>query len=133
MANDTGPFLNENINNLFACGQEFPLISRRKWLKLLLDSVDKAKNQLDILANDYDFSQTTENEMVRWQNSNKQTEALFYFTQNFPSLDDYIRIYDQIKIEKCPITFLFQRAHPEVFDIFKFSARSYMEHHNQVK
>ncbi len=133
LANDTGPFLREDIFTLFNCDHNFPLFSRRKWLNLLVDSKEKTNGQLAILAEKYDCSQNETNNLLRWQNTKGITEAQFSIFQDFPSLDDYIKIYKQIKIENCPVTFLFQRAHPEVFDIFRFSARTYMEHHNQVK
>ena len=133
LTNDTGPFFREDIYTLFACGQDFPALSSKKWLKLLNESGEKTKNQISLLASDHGCSQDKIDNMVRWKNSDGQIEVIFSFYQGFPSLDDYIRIFDQIKVDKCPVTFLFQRAHPDVFDIFRFTARSFMEHHNQVK
>jgi hypothetical protein len=133
LVNDTGPFLKTDFYTLFSCSKEFPKLSRKKWANLLIESEGKIKDQLGLLAENYGCLQEQIDNMVRWRNSSGQIEVLFSIYQNFPSLDDYIRHYDQIKIEKYPVTFFFQKAQSEIFDIFRFSSRSYIEHHNQIK
>ena len=100
---------------------------------LVEGSEEKVTDHLSMLAGERACFQNRSGDKVRWQNTDGHTEAMFFIFRNFPSMNDYISIYHQIKSVKCPVTFLFQRAQPGVFDIFRFSARSFIEHHNQLR
>ncbi|MCJ7681185.1 MAG: hypothetical protein MUP70_10705 [Candidatus Aminicenantes bacterium] len=130
---DKGVVLRDDIYRLFECGQDFPALSRKRWAVMLGESREKTVTQLSIVAGEHNCIQTQRDDVVQWYNENGRMEAMFFVFQNFPNLDDYIAIYNQIKINRCPVTFLFQKVQPGMFDIFRLSARSYIEHHNQAK
>ena len=133
VSSDSGPALRDDIYNLFASDREFPPQSRKSWARMLEESIEKTKHQLSILAREHDCHQDDRNNAILWKNKRGRSEAMFSVYQNFPGIDDYIKIYDQIKLYKVPLTFLFQKAQPGIFDIFRFSTRSYIEHNNQAK
>lgn len=133
LAHDPGPYLKDQFYSLFACGQEFPLLSRRKWAKLMNESLSEAQSQLAILAGQRECVQDQNDNILRWRNHSGETEVLFSLYQDFPDLNDYLRLYKQIEKDNSPVAFLFQRAQPQIYDIFRFSKRSYMEHNNQLK
>jgi len=74
-----------------------------------------------------------EDTFIQWVNTKRKIEVMFFIYQGFPGLDDYIQIYKHIANNVCPVTFLIQKGGPKIFDIFRLSARSYLEHHNQLK
>ncbi|MBN2008782.1 hypothetical protein JW960_05515 [candidate division KSB1 bacterium] len=133
LENDQGPFLRDDIYSLFSTGQDFPKPGRKKWAQLLETSANETIAQLGILADEHQCTQQLSNSIVQWRNPHDKIEALFFIHKNFPALTDYIHVYTQIHLSRCPVTFLFQKAEPGIYDIFRLSARSYLEHQNQAK
>ena len=131
---ERGPQLREDIYTLFACDNEFPEPGCAEWAELLAGPIEGIHNQLSTLAAQHDCEQTIEGEMVRWTNADGKIEALFFILPEPADIEAVIRIYERIRKSQCPISFVFVECdRPGLYDIFRLSARSYLEHHNQAK
>jgi hypothetical protein len=87
------------------------------------------------LAAERSCVQVVEDSVVRWLNRDDgRVEAQFLTLTNLGNIDAIVGLYDQIRDTVCPVTFVFVRSGCRgLYDIFRLSARSYLEHHNQVK
>jgi len=131
---ERGPQLREDIYTLFACDSEFPEPGCAGWAELLAGSVEGVHNQLSVLAAQHDCEQTVVGEMVRWTSSDGKVEAAFFILPEPADIEAMIHIYEQIPLSRCPVSFVFVECdRPGLYDIFRLSARSYLEHHNQAK
>ncbi|MBN1506656.1 MAG: hypothetical protein JW955_07410 [Sedimentisphaerales bacterium] len=131
---ECGPQLREDIYNLFACDREFPEPGQAEWAELLDGPVDPVINQLDSLAAGHACVQTVSDSLVQWANGDGQIEAQFFILPEPGEIDALVRMYQQIRESHCPVSFVFvKRDEFRVYDIFRLSARSYLEHHNQAR
>jgi hypothetical protein len=131
---ERGPQLREDIYSLFACDREFPAPGQAEWAALLDGPVDGVINQLSSLATGHACVQTADHHLVQWTNRDGQLEAQFFILPDPGQIDAFVRVYQQIRANRCPVSFVFvKRDEFRVYDIFRLSARSYLEHHNQAK
>jgi len=132
--NERGPALRKDIYTLFQCGSEFPEPGSRGWVKLLEGPQEKVDRQLEVFARERDCRQEADGNIVRWLNQEGQTEALFFLLPDPSDIDAFVTIYKEIKEHLCPVSFVFLKCEePGLYDIFRLSGRSYLEHHNQAK
>jgi len=131
---ERGPQLREDIYTLFSCDREFPEPGCAGWAELLAGPIDGVYDQLNTLAAQYDCEQTAEDGMALWTGSNDKLEAAFFVMAEPSYVEAVIGIYEYIHQSGCPISFVFVECEqPGLYDIFRLSARSYLEHHNQAK
>ncbi len=128
------PELREDIYTLFACDGAFPEPGRAEWAQLLAGPVEGVTDQLGVLAGRHECTQTVSDSMVQWADADGQLQAHFFILPDPGQIEAYIAMYRQIRTTGCPVSFVFvQRDEFRVYDIFRLSARSYLEHHNQAK
>jgi hypothetical protein len=128
------PPMREDIYTLFDCHHEFPTPGCRGWAQLLEGPKKNIFDRLKNLAAEHDCTQKTEASNVQWLNPKGQTEAMFFVLPDPGDIGFHIKIYEKIKETHCPVSFVFIKSEkPGCFDIFRLSARSYLEHHNQAK
>lgn len=131
---ERGPALREDLYTLFACDRRSPEPGAQEWAEILAGPVEGITEQLGRLAAAYGCTQTVGDHLAQWANSDGQLEAQFFILPDPAEIDAYIGIYRQIRESQCPISFVFVKCdEPRKYDIFRLSARSYLEHHNQVK
>jgi len=123
---------------LFACDREFPAPGRAAWAELLAGPVEAVFARLNALAAQHGCTQSSEADTARWSDRwsdrDGQTQAMFVVPPDPADLDRFVRVYEQIRETRCPVSFVFVKTDtPQVYDIFRLSARSYLEHHNQAK
>ncbi|MHC4520430.1 MAG: hypothetical protein ACYTAS_17725, partial [Planctomycetota bacterium] len=131
---ERGPKLREDIYELFACDQEFPEPGQGGWADLLAGPVDGLIDQLAVLAAVHDCTQTVGDYMTQWADAEGHLQAQFFILPDPEEIDAYVCMYQQIRESGCPVSFVLVKTdQPRVYDIFRLSARSYLEHHNQLK
>jgi|GEM_PF-5856733 len=131
---ERGPELREDIYTLFACERDFPESGRGAWADLLAGPMDGVLHQLGTLAKQHTCTQVAEDYLVQWTNPEGQLEAQFFILPDLGQIDAFVSMYRQISETRCPVSFVCVKANePRCYDIFRLSARSYLEHHNQVK
>jgi len=131
---ERGPELREDIYALFACGRAFPEPGRAEWAALLSGPVEGVVEQLGVLAAQHDCSQTVDEGVVQWADGAGGVQAQFFILPEPGEIDAYVAIYRRIRETGCPVSFVFVRCDEfRVFDVFRLSARSYLEHHNQAR
>jgi hypothetical protein len=131
---ERGPQIREDIYTLFSCDREFPEPGCAEWAELLAGPIEGVYDQFNTLAARYDCEQTAEDGMILWTDSNKKPEAAFFILAEPADIEAVIGIYEYIRQSQCPVSFVFVECErPGLYDIFRLSARSYLEHHNQAK
>jgi hypothetical protein len=131
---ERGPGLREDIYTLFACDREFPAPGSAQWAQLLAGPMEDVAAALEALAAQHACTQTVRDDRVQWANSEGRLEAQFYLLPEVADIEAVIRMYQQIRETRCPVSFVFVKCErPGMYDIFRLSARSYLEHHNQAK
>ncbi len=131
---EQGPALREDIYELFSCGQPFPAPGCQGWSKLLAGPREDVVEALGKLAEERGCVQTLDEDIVSWHNVPGELEAMFFLLPEPADIDAFVSIYAVIRQRRCPVTFVFlKQMEPGTFDIFRLSARSYLEHHNQAK
>ncbi|MHC4431695.1 MAG: hypothetical protein ACYTBS_07640, partial [Planctomycetota bacterium] len=129
-----GPRLREDIYTLFACDREFPEPGRAEWAELLTGPVERVNDQLNVLASRHDCTQTVDDDIVRWFSGKQKLEAMFFILSGAADVETLTGIYEQLRDSGCPVSFVFAAGERAgLYDIFRLSARSYLEHHNQAK
>lgn len=131
---ERGPALREDIYTLFACDKEFPAPGQAQWAQLLTGPFKGVAAALAALATEHSCTQTVSDYLIQWTNSDGQLEVQFFILPNSKDINAIISVYEQVRATRCPVSFVFTPSErPGVFDIFRLSARSYLEHHNQAK
>jgi hypothetical protein len=131
---ERGPQLREDIYELFACDRDFPKPGQAGWAELLGGPVDGITDQLQMLAAKHECAQTVGDYVAQWRDAQGQLQAQFFILPAPEEIDAYVGMYAQIQETRCPISFVFVKGdEPRSYDIFRLSARSYLEHHNQAK
>ncbi len=128
----TGPSLRDDIYGLFTCGRPFPAPGREAWARLLGAPRTDVTGRLAAMAFDHGCSQEEDVALV-WHDS-AGVQAMFHVLPDPQDLAAFVNIYHEIARRECPVTFVFvAQDQPLVYDIFRLSARSYLEHHNQAR
>jgi hypothetical protein len=100
----------------------------------LTDRLKESFEQLNGLADSLGCSQEAEGGTVCWKSFDDKLEAMFFVKPDPADLNAFIAIYQKIRETECPISFVFVESEkPGCYDIFRLSALSYLEHHNQAK
>ncbi len=131
---ERGPALREDLYTLFACDRRFPEPGADGWAEILTGPVEGITDQLGRLAARYGCTQIVGDDVAQWADSEGRLGVQFFILPAPEEIDAHIGIYRQIRESQCPISFVFVKCdEPRKYDIFRLSARSYLEHHNQVK
>lgn len=131
---EQGPALREDVYTLFSCDRGFPEPGSSGWAELLAGPVQGVLDQLDVLARGHQCTQAVDGNTARWANPSGELEAQFVVLPDPSDIDGFVRIYEGIRERNCPVSFVFLNCEERgVYDIFRLSARSYLEHHNQAK
>jgi hypothetical protein len=131
---ERGRQLREDIYTLFACDREFPEPGCAGWAKLLAGPIEGVYDQLNTLASQHDCKQVIKDETVQWISADGELQATFFLLPEPASIEAVIQICEEIRRSGCPVSFVFVECErPGLYDIFRLSARSYLEHHNQAK
>lgn len=111
---------------------------QRRLAKNLVLGFEETANYLSVFANELNFTQNIiEGKFIVWRYKNKsKIECMFNYIEDSMKMDLFIEVYEKIK--KYSPTFFYsfvtQKKEGEgVFDIFRFSKFSYLEHCNRVK
>jgi hypothetical protein len=110
----------------------------RRWGKTLNSGFNQTLAELQSLSNNLDLNQSVpEEDTVLWLDPDDgKSECMFCLIDDITRLDLVVRIFDKIKKYSPHFTYAFvnQKKDGEgVFDIFRFSKFSYLEHCNRVK
>ncbi|MBN1360087.1 MAG: hypothetical protein JW993_05825 [Sedimentisphaerales bacterium] len=131
---ERGPQLREDLYHLFACDRDFPEPGQAEWAELLAGPADGITGQLGALVARHDCTQIVGNGSVQWLAAQGRLEAQFFILPDPEQIGAFMDIYEQIRETDCPISFVLVKGdEPRSYDIFRLSARSYLEHQNQVK
>lgn len=134
MVQERGPQLRDDLYTLFECGRDLPGPERAEWADLLAGPIEAVVAQFAALAGEHGCTQTVTDHIVQWLNKEEGLEVQFFLLPSPDDLDACIRTYEQIRETGCPVSLVFLRGEePRVYDIFRLSARSFLEHHNQIK
>jgi hypothetical protein len=110
----------------------------RRWGKLLNSGFDRIAEELNSLSNNLNFNQKVpeENTILWLDPGDNKAECMFCLIYDITDLDLVASIFDKIK-KYMPVFsygFVHQKKDGEgVFDIFRFSKFSYLEHCDRVK
>ncbi len=129
---ERGPQLRMDTYTLFDSDKEFPEPGEDQWIELLAGPVEGVVEQLGVLAKQHNCTQVYEDYLVQWKNPKGQLEVQFFLFPDQKDITPFIYIYQHLKKTPCPVSFVFvecEQAH--LRDIFRLSARSYLEHHNR--
>ena len=110
----------------------------RRWGKLFNSGFDQTAAELNSLSGKFNFNQNMpEENTVLWLDPDDgKSECMFCLIDDITRLDLATGIFDKIKKYSPHFTYAFvnQKKDGEgVFDIFRFSKFSYLEHCNRVK
>jgi len=129
-----GPELREDIYTLFGCDTGFPDPGRSGWVELLGGPIQGVIDRLKSLAAERSCTQEIDGRIVTWTDDRQQTAAIFFLLPEPGDIDACIEVYERIDASRCPVSFVFVECERErLYDIFRLSSRSYLEHHNQAK
>ncbi len=129
------PALRRDIYTLFACDREFPAPGQAQWAALLEEGQpEQLAAALEPLAADHSCTQTVDDNIIWWANTEGRLEAQFFRLPDVRDIDAIVGMYRRIRETRCPVSFAFVKGERAgLYDIFRLSARSYLEHHNQAK
>jgi hypothetical protein len=80
----------------------------------------------------YNCTQQTEEGAVLWFGKDDKLEAMFHVISDPKDLNSFRKIYELVDVKGCPLTYLVVPVRKGVYDIFRLSLASYMEHCNRV-
>ena len=111
---------------------------QRKLAKNLVSGFTDTKDYLSILAKELNFTQNiVEAKLIVWKHKNKAPiECMFSYIENAMQLELFIELFNNINEYSPTFTYAFVNQEKDgngVFDIFRFSKFSYLEHCNRVK
>ncbi|MFH1842587.1 MAG: hypothetical protein ABIF77_05225 [bacterium] len=101
---------------------------------ILRDAIDEAPAYLAAAAQPNGLrQQVTENE-IQWLDGDDGLKGLFYIIPDPRDLTAVTRVFQRTRETRCPLTYVFvAQKQPSTFDIFRLSARSFLEHYHQAK
>ena len=111
---------------------------QRRLAKNLVLGFEETANYLSVYADGLNFTQNIiEEKFIVWRYKNKSIiECMFIYIEDSMKMDSFIEVYEKIKKYSPTFTYSFVTQKKEgegVFDIFRFSKFSYLEHCNRVK
>jgi hypothetical protein len=111
---------------------------QRRLAKNLISGFDEISDYLNELAENRKYVQSVaENEYILWRDANsKSNECMFCLIKDISSLKPVTELFEKIKKYSPIFTYAFVHQKKDgdgVFDIFRFSKFSYLEHCNRVK
>jgi hypothetical protein len=111
---------------------------QRRLAKNLVSGFNKTVDYLGLLAKDMDYTLTViEENFIVWMYNNKsKIECMFNYMEDPKKLDLFLKLLKKIKKYSPTFTYAFVNQKKDgdcVFDIFRFSKFSYLEHCNRVK
>jgi len=131
---ERGPSLRDDIYSFFACGREWPAPGRARWAELLDGPAEAVAEVLGALAAERSCIQRVRDSLIQWVNRREQVEAQFLTLAEVGDVGAIVGLYHQIRDTGCPVTFVFVKGdRVGLYDVFRLSSRSYLEHHNQAK
>lgn len=123
--------MNDAIHTMFAdYGQTFKL----RWGRVIFKG--ELEEKLKEVSSEYGCSQAIEKSDIIWKNEDNKVEALFRYIDDPTQINALQDIYQTIKRLDCPISFIVVNQTPDGrgnYDIFKFSEKSYLQHHNRFR
>jgi hypothetical protein len=105
------------------------------WNDVIHRGFEAFAEELAKLLPEAGLTQESRGKWVYWRDSEGSVQAMFAFVIDPTDLDGLIDMYQEIKRESIPLTFVIieQKADgPRNYDIFRLSERSYMEHTNRA-
>ncbi len=111
---------------------------QRRLAKKLISGFDETATYLNEFAKEIGFTQKiVEENFIVWKNKNKSnTECMFYYIGDATKLKLFTELFEKINKYSPIFTYAFVNQKKDgdgVFDIFRFSKFSYLEHCNRVK
>jgi hypothetical protein len=111
---------------------------QRRLAKNLVSGFNDTLEYLNELAERMNFSQTVlEKKYIIWKGPDKKSnDCMFCIIEDITKLSSVVELYEKIKKYSPVFTYAFVNQKKEgngVFDIFRFSKFSYLEHCNRVK
>lgn len=111
---------------------------QRRLAKIFVYGFDETVNYLGVIAKDLNFTQKViQEKFILWKYKNKtQIECMFSYVEDATKLDLFVKLFRNVKKYSPTFTYAFVNQNKDgegVFDIFRFSKFSYLEHCNRVK
>lgn len=106
-----------------------------RWNDVIHEGFDAFAKEVATLLPEDDLTQETGERRIYWRDSDGHPQAMFAFIVDSTDIDGLIEMYQQIKRESIPLTFVVIEQvgdGPRNYDIFRISETSYMEHHNRA-
>lgn len=124
--------MRQDIYNLFNVYQpEF----QYKWNRIIAAGFDSFAEELKRLSDDFHVRQTVEGEYVFWTGNDEKIEAMFAYLVDPTDLDAIIQCYSLIRDRQIHLTFAIIEQREDgsgMYDIFRLSETSYLEHMNRA-
>jgi hypothetical protein len=108
---------------------------KHKWGRIFSLPLPRIGEALAPLAERHGFRQQVKKDYILWLGKSKKPAAMFCFIADPSELAQVKKVYDRISLFSPRVTFavVHQKADgPGIYDIFRMSERSYLEHHNRV-
>jgi hypothetical protein len=108
---------------------------KRKWGRIFSLPLPRIAEALAPLAEREGFRQEAESDHILWLGKSKNPAAMFCFIDDPSELAQVKKVYNRISRILPRVTFTIVRQKsdgPGIYDIFRMSERSYLEHHNRV-
>ncbi len=124
--------MQEKIFGLF---DDYSQKNKLQWGRVFNQGIEKIKEHLFELAQKYKLAQESKNNTVIW-NKNNKCEAMFVYIHDPSVISSFKTIYSGIEKLNCPVAFIIVRQTIDgegIFDIFRFSNKSYLEHNNRAR
>lgn len=123
------------LSKIFITGTQ---AQKRKWGRVFKAGFDGAAGSLNQLAEEMEYSQQKVNRnSVIWYNPNDNSpECMFCYIDNPTNINQVTGVFRLIKKHHPMFTYGIVKQFKDgdgVFDIFRFSKFSYLEHHNRMK
>ena len=118
--------IRQDLNGMFSSLSQQ---ENREWAEAF--SADAAMKFGEV-SKQYNCTQQTEEGSVLWLGEDDKLEVMFLVIPDPEDLNSFRKIYELIGIKKCPLTYVVVPVGKGVYDIFRLSLASYMEHCNRV-
>jgi hypothetical protein len=108
---------------------------KHKWGRIFASPIPCIADALAPLAERHRCRQQVKTDHILWLGKSKKPEAMFCFITNPSDLVQVKRVYNRIAKISPRVTFAIVHQRSDgvgVYDIFRMSERSYLEHHNRV-
>jgi hypothetical protein len=126
--------LNEGIYKMFNV-RELKGSKKNKWGRIFALPLPRIADALAPLAEQHSCRQQVKADHILWLDKSKRPVAMFCFITDPSELAQVKRVYNRIAKLSPRVTFAIVHQRSDgigVYDIFRLSERSYLEHHNRV-